>query len=656
MNSFSDICRGRYFVVPENQRGYSWNRKQIQDIFDDLRLAGAHAHYMGPVIVSRTETPDFQDAELNTMVEFCLEDGQQRLTTLMLIANRIRRHLIDSLQGEDLDTRELDRLLFYNHNGLKLRLQNRNPDLKQHFEHVLRGQPAPPARRTPPMRALEQADRVISQWLEENATTVQELKRWKQRLLNQAKFIWVDLASEGINRYLAFDAINSRGLALSEFDKIKNFCILVAECRHIQALHVEDEWYSAIASLEAYQAASRAEEAAYISEYFGSFFDYRVGQDAVHAEFVKRFRRLLTEEDQALEDELVKFIRGWNGYAESFGFLISKNRTSYYGDKCDPAAGPWLDRLHNMDLPTITRPILAACHLRLPRDVFPVLVRACEIYTFRVYAAIRFRKDRNAAAIVTLSHNVLRHGGRADDVLTSICAWLVKMAPMKAFIGALADGKTKYAYDPDTRGWPACYYFLYEYEIGRSALGVQPLPWQESRDGKINTQEHILPQGHRDGGWWQAHWPNEARANAFRHRLGNLVLTTNNGVLGRKEFRLKLIDPNAAHYYTHPNATCSEKEIDQFTAGFEWEEQNILRREAAIIDWAAQRWSLPCCNDNGSYQLPIDFECVEEAERTIVVNHADCIPTGLAVENQIENDEAEEEYNGEPVVVDDGLI
>jgi hypothetical protein len=203
MNSFSDICRGRYFIIPKNQRGYSWAEKQIQDIFDDLRLAATHAHYMGPVIVSRTATADFQDADLNTTVEFCLEDGQQRLTTLMLIANQIRKHLLDILPEPDLDTKELERLLFYSRNGIQLRLQNSNPELKQHLEHVMRGEPAPPGRRTPPMRALEDADSLVSQWLYQNAPTIHDLKTWKQKLLNQAKFIWVDLASEGINRYLA---------------------------------------------------------------------------------------------------------------------------------------------------------------------------------------------------------------------------------------------------------------------------------------------------------------------------------------------------------------------------------------------------------------------------------------------------------------------
>src|SRR4051794_17785151 len=94
MNKFAEICSGRYFVIPDNQRGFSWGPRQVDDFIADLQLAGAQAHYMGPLIVSRTTKPDFQDDDLTTTAEFILEDGQQRLTTLFIFANEIRKRLV----------------------------------------------------------------------------------------------------------------------------------------------------------------------------------------------------------------------------------------------------------------------------------------------------------------------------------------------------------------------------------------------------------------------------------------------------------------------------------------------------------------------------------------------------------------------------------
>src|SRR5689334_11204031 len=106
MNNLQEICNGKYFQVPENQRGFSWTKEQAEAIFSDLKLAGANAHYMGPIIVSRSGTPDFQDeGTLANTAEFILEDGQQRLATTLMIANEIRKRLEVEEGAGSLDAR-----------------------------------------------------------------------------------------------------------------------------------------------------------------------------------------------------------------------------------------------------------------------------------------------------------------------------------------------------------------------------------------------------------------------------------------------------------------------------------------------------------------------------------------------------------------------
>jgi len=38
---------GRTYVIPKNQRGYSWTSKEINDLFSDLELMGDKSHYLG---------------------------------------------------------------------------------------------------------------------------------------------------------------------------------------------------------------------------------------------------------------------------------------------------------------------------------------------------------------------------------------------------------------------------------------------------------------------------------------------------------------------------------------------------------------------------------------------------------------------------------
>lgn len=643
MNTFSTLCDGKYYVIPANQRGYSWSPHEVEAIFDDLELAGTHAHYMGPIIVTRTQTPDFQDAAYKTTAEFCLEDGQQRLTTFFLIANEIRKRFEQLNGGEDIESQELHRLLFFKHGDLHLRIKNLNAQLDQFFRYMMIDSPAPPARRTPPMVSMEQC----RNWIRQRVGTLllETLLLWKNKIVNQAKFIWVDLASEGVNRYLTFDAINSRGLPLSEFDKIKNFCILVDSKRALN-LRAEEEWYKAITNLEEFGVSSRKEESTFISEAFAIFFNQKVGQDQVHAQFVERFESLLTNSDPSLESRLTEFVNYWESLAKSFGFVATKRRIPHYGTLCSQGAGVWLNRLDNMELPGITRVLLTACHRNFSELDFESVTRACEIFTFRFYAIMGNRKDRHAGPILKLAHEVLLAGANLGAVNRRICLWLRDHAPLAKVVDELASGRAKYYFDRDVKGWSHCYYFLYEYEIGNSPQGVAPIPWESSGQGRVNTQEHILPQSHRDGGWWQNEWPEEAEADRFKHRLGNLTLTSNNLALGRKPFDLKLNDPGAAHSFSHPNATNSEKRVAHYSNGHEWKAANILGRELDMLKFAASRWSIPCCSDNGEILLPKEFKAADPAWEKIAINVPECIE--CAAEGEGLDEEQDDEVEDDP--------
>jgi len=154
MKTFTDICSGKYFVIPENQRGFSWGPRQVKDVIEDLRLADTQSHYMGPLIVSRTQKPDFQDDDLKTTAEFTLEDGQQRLTTLIIFANEIRKRM-ESLGIHPIHAQYLDNFVFLKHQGKKLRLQNKLVALQDYLSYILTGNPAPTTEKIPAMDALK---------------------------------------------------------------------------------------------------------------------------------------------------------------------------------------------------------------------------------------------------------------------------------------------------------------------------------------------------------------------------------------------------------------------------------------------------------------------------------------------------------------------
>ena len=77
----------RVFRIPHYQRFYSWQTRQRDDLFNDLKKlakdGGDRHHFMATIVCHRTtETKDVGAAQYRI---FDIVDGQQRLTTLIQI-------------------------------------------------------------------------------------------------------------------------------------------------------------------------------------------------------------------------------------------------------------------------------------------------------------------------------------------------------------------------------------------------------------------------------------------------------------------------------------------------------------------------------------------------------------------------------------------
>ena len=81
--TLSEIIEGRYFRVPDYQRGYAWGARQLGEFWDDI-LAVAESggkHYTGAITVKKLLGHEGTAASQG----FEVVDGQQRLTTMAVL-------------------------------------------------------------------------------------------------------------------------------------------------------------------------------------------------------------------------------------------------------------------------------------------------------------------------------------------------------------------------------------------------------------------------------------------------------------------------------------------------------------------------------------------------------------------------------------------
>lgn len=97
--SLSKVFDGKIFRIPDYQRGYAWQNSQLYDFWEDiLNLQHDRDHYIGLISIKQIDVnPDkMNDAErkLNWLLKksyniFHVVDGQQRLTTFIILLNEI---------------------------------------------------------------------------------------------------------------------------------------------------------------------------------------------------------------------------------------------------------------------------------------------------------------------------------------------------------------------------------------------------------------------------------------------------------------------------------------------------------------------------------------------------------------------------------------
>jgi hypothetical protein len=85
-----------WFRIPDYQRAYVWGKDEISELIDDVNYASEHnpegQYFLGSMVLRKaTRTTDGVSFE-----EYELLDGQQRLTTLMLMLACIRDRVTDA--------------------------------------------------------------------------------------------------------------------------------------------------------------------------------------------------------------------------------------------------------------------------------------------------------------------------------------------------------------------------------------------------------------------------------------------------------------------------------------------------------------------------------------------------------------------------------
>jgi hypothetical protein len=215
-----EILSNKLFRIPEYQRHYSWQSRQRNELFDDIKKLEVardkydeRTHFMATIVCLKTK--DKEQIGSNTFHVYDVVDGQQRLTTLIILLKAISLKL--KLDNQLEEAVELDKLLSKD-DGRLIILQNNHDNrvvLRNYLKEGIK--PANDSIRTIADRNISQAIKDCEKFVASHNDTVKILATIKNCLY----FIFQSLEDKGAV-YTIFEVLNSRGLDVDWLDKCKN--------------------------------------------------------------------------------------------------------------------------------------------------------------------------------------------------------------------------------------------------------------------------------------------------------------------------------------------------------------------------------------------------------------------------------------------------
>ncbi|HNT24178.1 MAG TPA: DUF262 domain-containing HNH endonuclease family protein [Anaerolineales bacterium] len=600
IKSVKQIFSDQIFFVPDYQRGYAWEERQCQDLLDDLDLLSESGrHYTGTIVVCpRTEDASpFLDANLREYKAFDIIDGQQRLTTVVILLKAIHDQLNADPQHQALAVNLCETYLFArDRNGQPFTKLSLNPDSQEFFaNNILALHPGVGGATIRSHQRLHEAHaRFAAYFAGKQAELGQAYTDWLLKfygkVINQLRMIFYPVTSE-LDAGVIFETMNDRGKPLTEMEKVKNHLLYLSaklelpDEAHPLTRRINAVWKFIHEKLMAANLAGRGNEDQLLRSHWLMAYNYDAS-DWYNARSIKAHFSLKTYRDRHTDllNDLLVYLDSLQNAASAYCDVFAPHLSVAFSNFDQPEVRQqivlWSKKIARQGVRAAYLPLLIALRLKATDGGAAYLkaVQLLEKFTFRVFTLKRTRSNAGQTALFRLGYQFY-YGQGEEWLLEEIAQLLVLYSSQDEFAKAWEDEKRNW-YD-----WNGINYFLYEFEHHLAEGRAIEMTWEViASRSRATSIEHILPQTPTDPAWLGRFSPEKRQR--WTNDYANLTLTFDNSKLGNLRFETKKGAPGQKGTYAN-SPLFVEKDIARYA---DWDEAALLERRGQIKNWALERW------------------------------------------------------------------
>lgn len=615
--SLSEIFNNKIFRIPDFQRGYSWEERQLEDFWEDIQnLSPNKIHYIGLLTVEPIKKDEIINVEKwkddlwllkKGMSAYYVIDGQQRLTTLIILLHEILRTFKDD-EGINFGQKSewIDRFLYRSYNQIYKSFvfgyEKDNPS-DEYFKTKILEQDSSAADKYP--ETLYTANLMFAK--EYFAKKLKDLsKECKEEIfdkaVNRLKFNYYEI-DDSLDVYVTFETMNNRGKDLSHLELLKNRLIYLSTLLHEDDETKErlrkdiNETWKTIYEYLGKNKENPLDDDVFLFNHWVMYFTYDRSQSDVYAEFLlkKKFTsknvlcgNISIEDIKAYIDSLSKCVKQW--------FYIFNIQYSNFSDKIKGH----IHKLERVGWGAFPPMIMAVFTKERNEELIWDFLDACERFNFLVFAVSHrssntqnsnlYRKAREYYIgnldLETLIYDI--------DFLTdgeengNYYGWF-DLERFRNHINELFSKNDREGF----YSWSGLRYFLYEYELYLQDNANTKVTWEDfNKRKKEETIEHIYPQSATDI-YWKKRFGNlkPTEKRLYLNSLGNLLLLSRskNSKLQNYDFdKKKCLQSKDGKDIGYYNGSYSEIEVSKRA---EWTTKEIIGRGLSMLQFMEERWN-----------------------------------------------------------------
>lgn len=610
LETLSEIFNDKIFRIPDYQRGYAWEKNQLNDFWSDIKNLDAHRiHYTGMITVEKKN--DY----------YHIIDGQQRLTTIMIFL----KELLDKFDEDDwiLNIEKNDYVKKYlfrriGKEGKNIEVifgyEKDNPSDCYYKAKILDLEDTDCfgiAEETLYTKNLNRAKSFFADKLAD--VNKDDLEILLQKITKQLKFNFYELDDE-LDEFVTFETMNNRGKPLTTLELLKNRLIYLTTLlkgydeEEISNLRkdINNSW-KVIYEYLGKNPKKTIPDDRFLKDHWIMYFKYDRGIANVEKDFLlnkhftqqRVFRKHNKELEEAFQTYKKNFREAYIDYDDIKDYVsnIKKAIIEYYYmenpklSNYDEEVKKWISKLNRIGFGAF-KPLLMAVLIEREKtsDVVKIL-KLAETYIFLVFY-ISNRKSNTGDSRFYKYANEYHNNKYIYRLIENIEKEIYdeqnnyKWVNLDTFEADINDHFKK---DEGWYGWKGLKYLLYEYELylQEEAKGETKLQWEEINK---DTIEHIYPRSATELCWTSKFPVNNKDKKRKLHTLGNLVLlsTTKNSSLKNNCFNKDDYDKkNKKDVFS--NGSYSQIEVSKNS---QWTPQEVDKRSKKILRFLSDRWDI----------------------------------------------------------------